>query len=181
MYPHAVVFCPIADFCTWFCKVLKYIGEDGFIIFWTKNGYFLREHSGGGGWKSPPATKYIFFTPPQIGLIFMLSWFFRRLNKMDRWRHIAMGGMIKNLIQTIYLLPRKLWYFYYFFLLNTINSHPSRMTPARPTTFAASFNLILVYLKFFPASIEKFCLPHPIFIVCNWLEKIKFIHSSMDV
>ena len=28
-----------------FCKVLKYIGENGFIIFWTKNGHFLREHN----------------------------------------------------------------------------------------------------------------------------------------
>ena len=30
---------------------------------------------------------------------------------------------------------------------------------------------------YFSASVEKFCLSHPIFIVCNWLEKIKFIHS----
>ena len=35
-----------------FCGVLKYIGEDGFIIFRTNNGHFLREYRGGR--KSPP-------------------------------------------------------------------------------------------------------------------------------
>ena len=49
-----------------FCKVLKYIGEDGFIIFWTKIGHFLREHRGAK--KAPPMTKRIFSTPCQIGL-----------------------------------------------------------------------------------------------------------------
>ena len=46
-------------------KVLKYMGVNGFIIFWTQKGQFQGEHR--GGFQSPPPNR-IFLTPRQIGL-----------------------------------------------------------------------------------------------------------------
>ena len=54
-------------FQTIYKKVLKHLGEDGFSMFWTKKGHFLRKQRRGGK-NSPPTTERTFLTPPQIGL-----------------------------------------------------------------------------------------------------------------
>ena len=42
-------------------KVLKYMGDDGFIIFWTQIGHFQGEHR--GGFESPPPPGNVYFQP----------------------------------------------------------------------------------------------------------------------
>ena len=42
-------------------KVLKYMGDDGFIIFWTQIGHFQGEHR--GGFESPPHQETYSFNP----------------------------------------------------------------------------------------------------------------------
>jgi len=55
-------------------KVLKYMGEDDFIIFWTQKDQFQGEYR--GALKAPPTRKCIFSTPPGIGLSLTLHWHF---------------------------------------------------------------------------------------------------------